>query len=221
MEVVLSSSVERYLTTMRGNCVRCETTWALKCASPREGPWPRLPRQVPRSREPPSRPTGRCLPSSQQESCGSFRRALRCRRGSVRGGGDGMHGARLKAGGWCTRTLSMLLMVVTLDVSKLSFWLNADARCRVERRACDAGGGADREAGERGEVAAQAACTGKARLKAWGPGHARSARRRSRSDRYLGQRGSAESPCMTGPLGGLKYYYSPAQLCLGTFMAKR
>ena len=144
------------------------------------------------------------MPSSQQESCDSFRRALRCRRGSVRGDGDGMHGARLKAGGWCTRTLNMLLMVVTLDVSKLSFWLNADARCRVERRACDAGGGADREAGERGEVAAQAACTGKARLKAWGLGHARSARQRSRSDRYLGQRGSAESPCMTGPLGGLK-----------------
>ena len=30
-------------------------------------------------------------------------------------------------------------MFVTLDVSKLSGWLNADAPCRVERRACDAG----------------------------------------------------------------------------------
>ena len=34
--------------------------------------------------------------------------------------------------------LNMLLMVVTLEVSKLSGWLNADASCRVERRACDA-----------------------------------------------------------------------------------
>ena len=29
---------------------------------------------------------------------------------------------------------------VTLDVSKLSGWLNADAICRVMRRACEAGG---------------------------------------------------------------------------------
>jgi hypothetical protein len=34
----------------------------------------------------------------------------------------------------------MLYMVVTLEVSKLSGWLKADARCRVEGRACDAGG---------------------------------------------------------------------------------
>ena len=34
----------------------------------------------------------------------------------------------------------MLLMVVTLEVSKLSGWLKADATCRVEGRACDAGG---------------------------------------------------------------------------------
>ena len=39
-------------------------------------------------------------------------------------------------------------MVVTLEVSKLSGWLNALAYCRVEGRACDAGGrGASREAG--------------------------------------------------------------------------
>eukprot|EP00964_Phaeocystis_antarctica_P011497 scaffold6358_cov55-Phaeocystis_antarctica.AAC.4 len=30
----------------------------------------------------------------------------------------------------------MAFMVVTLDVSKLSGWLNANAPCRVERRAC-------------------------------------------------------------------------------------
>ena len=37
-------------------------------------------------------------------------------------------------------------MVVTLDVSKLSGWLNAYAYCRVEGRACDAGRGAAQEA---------------------------------------------------------------------------
>ena len=44
------------------------------------------------------------------------------------------------------RTLNKYRMVVTLDVSQLSGWLNADAPCRVERRACDAGRGAAREA---------------------------------------------------------------------------
>ena len=43
------------------------------------------------------------------------------------------------------RTRNMRCMVVTLDVSKLSGWLNADAFCRVERRACDAERGAARE----------------------------------------------------------------------------
>jgi hypothetical protein len=32
------------------------------------------------------------------------------------------------------RTLNMPLMSVTLDVSKLSGWLNADARCRRSRK---------------------------------------------------------------------------------------
>ena len=36
------------------------------------------------------------------------------------------------------RTLNMYFIAVTLDVSKLSGWLNADATCRVERRAYDA-----------------------------------------------------------------------------------
>ena len=44
-------------------------------------------------------------------------------------------GARARA----ERTPNMLYMVVTLDVSKLSGWLNFVANCRVERRACDAG----------------------------------------------------------------------------------
>ena len=57
--------------------------------------------------------------------------------------------ARLKAVGArarAERTENMYSMVVTLDVSKLSAWLNDDARCRVERRACDAGRGAARVA---------------------------------------------------------------------------
>ena len=75
--------------------------------------------------------------------------------GGVRalGGGDanGMctGRARLKAVGArarAERTWNMVFMFVTLDVSKLSGWLNADADCRVERRACDAGRGAAREA---------------------------------------------------------------------------
>eukprot|EP00964_Phaeocystis_antarctica_P048347 scaffold27991_cov54-Phaeocystis_antarctica.AAC.1 len=45
-------------------------------------------------------------------------------------------------------------MVVTLDVSKLSGWLNALADCRVERRAYDAERGVGREAGGRGPAAA-------------------------------------------------------------------
>ena len=44
------------------------------------------------------------------------------------------------------RTENMWLMSVTLDVSKLSGWLNAYAYCRVERRACDAGRVTAREA---------------------------------------------------------------------------
>ena len=51
-------------------------------------------------------------------------------------------GARARA----ERTWNMARMVVTLDVSKLSGWLNADAACRVERRACDVGRGTAREA---------------------------------------------------------------------------
>ena len=40
-------------------------------------------------------------------------------------------GGRARAG----RTRNILYMVVTLDVLKLSGWLNADAPCRVEREA--------------------------------------------------------------------------------------
>ena len=44
------------------------------------------------------------------------------------------------------QTSNMSPMYVTLDVSKLSGWLNAVAYWRVERRAYDAGRGAAREA---------------------------------------------------------------------------
>ena len=60
----------------------------------------------------------------------------------ARGWPDSRLGVRARA----ERTANMANMVVTLDVSKLSGWLNADARCRVERRACDEGRGAAREA---------------------------------------------------------------------------
>ena len=80
--------------------------------------------------------------------------------GADRGGGRGVVAERkrractgrvqLEAGGKrvCAEcTSNMYFMPVTLDASKLSGWLNADAYCRVERRACDAGGrGAAREA---------------------------------------------------------------------------
>ena len=42
---------------------------------------------------------------------------------------------RLLAGAREKRTLNMLRMVVTLDVSRLSGWLNADAPCRDQREA--------------------------------------------------------------------------------------
>jgi len=77
-------------------------------------------------------------------------------------------------------------MVVTLEVSKLSGWLKADAACRVEGRACEGracrveGGGRCKPGGRRawGGGGTQEACTGKmARLKAWGP--------RARAERTL------------------------------------
>ena len=63
-----------------------------------------------------------------------------CARGWLRLKADGGHRARAK------RTSSIMVMLVTLDVSKLSGWLNADACCRVERagmrcgKRCDPGG---------------------------------------------------------------------------------
>ena len=65
-------------------------------------------------------------------------------------------------------------MSVTLDVSKLSSWLNVDPRwlnaCRVERGACHAGRGAGWKAGGRGAAAAQAVRTRRTRVEGWGQG---------------------------------------------------
>eukprot|EP00964_Phaeocystis_antarctica_P094002 scaffold60773_cov44-Phaeocystis_antarctica.AAC.5 len=62
------------------------------------------------------------------------------------------------------RTPNMAPMFVTLEVSKLSGWLNTDASCmpRVERRAYGAGRGAGLEAGDgrRQTTAAHATCKG-------------------------------------------------------------
>ena len=62
-------------------------------------------------------------------------------------------------------------MSLTLEVSKLSGWLKEYAFCRVEGRACDAGGERWEPRGGRawGGGGTQEACTGMARLKAWGP----------------------------------------------------
>ena len=58
----------------------------------------------------------------------------------------GLAAADCEQGNREERTRNMELMSVTLDVSKLSGWLKADAACRVERRACDVGRGAGWEA---------------------------------------------------------------------------
>jgi len=103
----------------------------------------------------------------------------------------GMHGDGLTQGLGAKgtrgeRTANMPLMSVTLEVSKLSGWLKADADCRVEGRACDAGG-------ERWEPGSGRACgvvaAHKRHARRWpdsrlgGQGHARSAPRTCRTCR--------------------------------------
>jgi len=109
------------------------------------------------------------------------------REGPGCGGGttSGMHGkkARLKAWGpraRAERTPNMERMSVTLEVSKLSGWLKADARCRVEGRACDAGG--EVRAGRREGLGFGGGTQQAQHARGWpdsrlgGQGHARSAR---------------------------------------------
>ena len=77
---------------------------------------------------------------------------------------EGSRGGRARA----ERTWNMYFTVVTLDVSKLSGWLNAVAACRVERRAYDAVRDAGREVGGLGAMAAQAVCRGECPTKICG-----------------------------------------------------
>jgi len=132
----------------------------------------------------------------------SRREGMRCggERGASREAGGpgvwwrhtrGMHGEKARGKAWrprarAERTWNMVLMVVTLEVSKLSGWLKADASCRVEGRACDAGGERSEPGGGRawgGGGGTQAACTAwmwpDSRLR--GQGHARGAPRTCRS----------------------------------------
>ena len=66
---------------------------------------------------------------------------------------------RLGAGHGEERTANMAFMAVTLEVSKFSGWLNADASCRVEKEGVRCG--ARCRPGERalGGGGARAACT--------------------------------------------------------------
>ena len=63
------------------------------------------------------------------------RRRATAAHAACRGGLD----CRFGAGHGEERTTNMKLISVTLEVSKLSGWLNAFAFCRVESRACDVG----------------------------------------------------------------------------------
>ena len=82
--------------------------------------------------------------------------------------------ARLKAvggrGTHAERTMNIPRMVVTLDVSKLSGWLNANAFYRVERRACDEGSGTAREAGGGGRPRRGTQRAGQGSTADWGQG---------------------------------------------------
>ena len=92
----------------------------------------------------------------------------RRRKRRARGGRDRRVGGRA----WAERTKNMYSMLVTLEMSKVSGWLNARARCRVERGACAAGRDALWKARELGReaAAAKAARTRRTRVEGWGQG---------------------------------------------------
>ena len=71
------------------------------------------------------------------------------------GGGGGGNQLDIWSEARAGRTTNMLVISVTLDVSKLSGWLNKDAPCRVTRGLVG-GRHAGREAGVHGAVAVQA-----------------------------------------------------------------
>ena len=74
-----------------------------------------------------------------------------------RGDGRGLVGRKRCGMAGADRTENMLTMFKTLDVSRLSGWLNADACCRVERRARGEARQEVRRLGG-GATAAQAIC---------------------------------------------------------------
>ena len=106
--------------------------------------------------------------------------------GQPRGASSLQERARLQIGGraWEERTPNMEFMFVTLEVSKLSGWLNADAACRgsnggmrgagrgVRCRSAQAGGG--------GRPRRTRSVQARARLQIRGQGTGRSARRTCR-----------------------------------------
>ena len=85
--------------------------------------------------------------------------------------------ARLQVGGPGTgeRTWNMRSMVVTLEVSKLSGWLNFHASCRESNGGYTRGRDAGRGVGGPRATAVQAACRGLDRLQTGSPGTGRSA----------------------------------------------
>ena len=68
-------------------------------------------------------------------------------------------------------------MLVTLDVSKLSGWLNAHTDCRVERGAYDAERGVGGEVGMAWGGGGASGMHGEGPTQGWGPGHAQGAPR--------------------------------------------
>eukprot|EP00964_Phaeocystis_antarctica_P049980 scaffold28957_cov67-Phaeocystis_antarctica.AAC.3 len=81
----------------------------------------------------------RVLPSQKESTRCGVRYGPEGKRAWGSGGARGGRYWRVGGRACAERTANMTSMVVTLDVSKLSGWLNARAPCRVERRACDAG----------------------------------------------------------------------------------
>ena len=104
----------------------------------------------------------------------------RRREGGVPGGASGREAPNVEAEGRARteRTENMDPMSVTLDVSRLSGWLNADAPCRVERGSKEGGAACGQGDGRVGWGALwrkwQGGPTAVWRLRA---GHARSARK--------------------------------------------
>ena len=104
--------------------------------------------------------------------------------GEMRGVGrarEGRRRGRVQATCCGERTPNMPYMVVTLDVSRFSGWLNDDARCQVEQGACRFNAGCEVRAGRKEGVEwwhKQYACKGKGPKGKWElVGRAWSARR--------------------------------------------